>query len=111
MRDISTNLASSDQKEGNTRMAVFSSLLQAEKDSPSRSMDGLVNEAYFFCFAGTDSTSYALSCATYYLLTHPNSAKKLREELECQPVNADGIIEYQYLRNLPYLVNNSVSCL
>ncbi|GAQ43860.1 cytochrome P450 [Aspergillus niger] len=103
MRDISTNLASSDQKEGNTRMAVFSSLLQAEKDSPSRSMDGLVNEAYFFCFAGTDSTSYALSCATYYLLTHPNSAKKLREELECQPVNADGIIEYQYLRNLPYL--------
>ncbi|XRM46061.1 hypothetical protein ABZX51_009118 [Aspergillus tubingensis] len=103
MRDISTNLASSDQKEGNTRMAVFSSLLQAEKDSPSRSMDGLVNEAYFFCFAGTDSTSYALSCATYYLLTHPNSAKKLREELDCQPVNADGIIEYQYLRNLPYL--------
>ncbi|GLA96146.1 hypothetical protein AtubIFM57143_003611 [Aspergillus tubingensis] len=103
MRDISTNLASSDQKEGNTRMAVFSSLLQAEKDSPSRSMDGLVNEAYFFCFAGTDSTSYALSCATYYLLTHPNSAKKLREELESQPVNADGIIEYQYLRNLPYL--------
>ncbi|RAK94263.1 cytochrome P450 [Aspergillus costaricaensis CBS 115574] len=103
MRDISGNLAPSDQKEGNARMTVFSSLLQAEKDSPSRSMDGLVNEAYFFCFAGTESTSYALSCATYYLLTHPNSAKKLREELECQPVNADGIIEYQYLRNLPYL--------
>ncbi|KAF3761239.1 cytochrome P450 [Cryphonectria parasitica EP155] len=65
--------------------------------------ESLVDEAFIFCFAGTDTTSYALSCSTYYLLTHADKLKRLREELDTVPRNTKGMLEFQNVRNLPYL--------
>lgn len=60
------------------------------------------------CFAGTDTTSFALSLGTYHLLSNPSKLKILREELDAVPVNANGMLEYRDVRNLPYLVSDNL---
>lgn len=60
------------------------------------------------CFAGTDTTSFALSLGTYHLLSNLSKLKILREELDAVPVNANGMLEYRDVRNLPYLVSDNL---
>ncbi|KAJ9138718.1 Cytochrome P450 [Pleurostoma richardsiae] len=74
-----------------------------EKGHKTPSHESLVDESFIFCFAGTDTTSYALSYSTYYLLTHPDKMEKLREELRQVPRNAKGLLEYRDVCHLPYL--------
>ncbi|KAI0551803.1 cytochrome P450 [Xylaria curta] len=63
----------------------------------------LIDEMFAFCFAGTDTTSFSLSMGSYYLMTNPSKLAKVREELSHVPTNADGLLEYKNIRNLPYL--------
>ncbi|KAI1124633.1 cytochrome P450 [Nemania abortiva] len=74
-----------------------------EKGQLALSRDILIDEAFAFCFAGTDTTSYALSMGTYYLISNPSKLNKMREELKTVPANSDGVLEYKDIRNLPYL--------
>lgn len=60
------------------------------------------------CFAGTDTTGFALSLGTYHLLSNPSKLNILREELDAVPVNANGMLEYRDVRNLPYLVSDNL---
>lgn len=62
------------------------------------------------CFAGTDTTSFALSLGAYHLVSNPIKLQTLREELDGVPANADGLLEYRDLRTLPYLVSTNLRC-
>ncbi|THC98813.1 hypothetical protein EYZ11_001721 [Aspergillus tanneri] len=66
-------------------------------------MEALIDEAFIFCFAANDTTSYALTWAIYYLLTHTNARLKLAEELWPLQQTANGLLTYEKLGNLPYL--------
>jgi hypothetical protein len=48
---------------------------------------------------------------SYYLMSNPSKLEKMREELDTVPTNADGILEYKDIRNLPYLVSRASSTL
>ncbi|KAJ8121571.1 hypothetical protein ONZ43_g2006 [Nemania bipapillata] len=89
----------------NGRPTIFDLYLQPnpEKGQLALGRDVLIDEAFAFCFAGTDTTSYALSMGAYYLVSNPSKLKKMREELQNVPTSADGVLEYKNIRNLPYL--------
>ncbi|GAP86638.2 putative cytochrome P450 [Rosellinia necatrix] len=86
------------------RATIFDFLLRpnAEKGQLELSRDVLIDEAFAFFFAGTDTTSYALSMGSYYLMSNPSKLEKLRKELSDVPTNADGLLQYNDIRNLPY---------
>ncbi|KAL0940514.1 elymoclavine monooxygenase [Colletotrichum truncatum] len=73
------------------------------------SRDALVDEALALCFAGTDTTSFALTFGTYYLLRNEDKLAKMLEELKNVPTNAEGLYEYRDVCKLPYLVRGSKS--
>lgn len=71
----------------------------------SPDLEALIDEAFIFCFAANDTTSYALTWATYYLLTHSDARFRLTEELRTLKQTANGILTYKEVGNLPYLVS------
>ncbi|KAI0401632.1 cytochrome P450 [Xylaria palmicola] len=87
------------------RDTIFDLLLRPdpEKGQINLSRDVLIDETFAFCFAGTDTTSYALSMGSYYLMSNPSKLEKLRQELSYVPTSADGLLKYRDIRNLPYL--------
>ncbi|KAI1348886.1 cytochrome P450 [Xylaria sp. FL0043] len=101
------------------RATIFDLFLQPNPDKGQLelSKDVLIDEAFAFCFAGpfspllpsdpvrkgTDTTSYALSMGSYYLMSNPSKLEKMRAELATVPTNEDGLLRYKDIRNLPYL--------
>ena len=55
--------------------------------------------------AGIDTTAYALSVATFYILHTPGVLLKLREELLRVPTSEEGRFEWKNVQNLPYMVS------
>lgn len=68
------------------------------------SLEQLIDEALIFLTAGTDSTSYSLSAATFYVLHTPVVLQRLQEELRSVPRGEGGRIEWRSVQNLPYMV-------
>ncbi|KAI0538389.1 cytochrome P450 [Xylaria digitata] len=87
------------------RATIFDLFLRPNPDKGQLelSRDVLIDETFAFCFAGTDTTSYALSMGAYYLMSNPSKLEKMRDELSTVPTNEDGILQYKDIRNLPYL--------
>ncbi|GAW23203.1 hypothetical protein ANO14919_127540 [Xylariales sp. No.14919] len=87
------------------RATVFDLFLRPDPDKGQLelSRDVLIDETFAFCFAGTDTTSYALSMGSYYLMSNPSKLQKMRDELSTVPTNEDGLLQYKDIRNLPYL--------
>ncbi|KAI0835728.1 cytochrome P450, partial [Hypoxylon sp. FL0890] len=91
------------KKAEDGRNTVIDLLLRPEDDGPPLTHQAVEDETYSFAFAGTHTTSHTMSMGTYYLLRHPEKLEKLRKELEPVPRNADGLLEYRQVRDLPYL--------
>ncbi|KAL8780684.1 MAG: hypothetical protein Q9194_000787 [Teloschistes cf. exilis] len=98
------------QKKGvygaeNGRKTVLDLLLNPEDGYAALSKQSIVDETYSFCFAGTHTTSFTISLATYYLLRSPDKLAKLREELKTveDKRNPEGLLEYRDVYKLPYL--------
>ena len=68
------------------------------------SLEQLIDEALIFLTAGTDSTSYSLSAATFHVLHTPVVLQRLQEELCSIPRGERGRIEWRSVQNLPYMV-------
>ncbi|KAI0007136.1 cytochrome P450 [Xylariaceae sp. FL0662B] len=87
------------------RPTIFDLLLNPnlEKGHKPLNKEILVDEAFALCFAGTDTTSYGLSLATFYLLKNPDKLRALRQELETLQTNPAGLFEYRDVLKLPYL--------
>jgi cytochrome P450 / NADPH-cytochrome P450 reductase len=60
------------------------------------------NNLLTFLIAGHETTSGLMSFMTYYLLKHPESLKKLREEVDS--VLGQRPLQVEDLSKLPYLV-------
>lgn len=71
-------------------------------------MTQLLDEAILFVIAGSESTAFALSCATYGLLTNPDCEKKLKEELQEVPRTEQGSFAWRDISDLPYLVRSLI---
>lgn len=67
-------------------------------------MGEMLAEAVVMMNAGSDTTAAALTNTLYFLLANPTCLEKLRKELEgAVPADHDGLIQYDYVRSLPYL--------
>ena len=67
-------------------------------------LEQLIDEALIFITAGTDTTSFGLSAATFYILHTPSVLQKLSEELQSVPRGQGGSYERRTVQNLPYMV-------
>jgi cytochrome P450 len=56
--------------------------------------------------AGTETTGNMLSATTFYLLSNPDKAKRLREEIQAAQRKSKTPLMYQDLQQLPYLVRS-----
>ncbi|KAJ5728196.1 cytochrome P450 [Penicillium malachiteum] len=89
----------------NGRPTLFDVLLTDNPDKAYKvpANSDLVDQAFLFAIAGTDTTSMATTFAIFHILSNPKALSTLREEL----LNASSIIrsEYNYrkVRKLPYL--------
>ncbi|KAB8075740.1 Trichodiene oxygenase [Aspergillus leporis] len=68
-----------------------------------RTVDRVLDEGTVFLFAGTETTSRTLAITMFYLLTYPETMKKLREELKTLPPSKENQYSLAQLENLPYL--------
>ena len=93
--------------DDNDRAVMFDLLLESndQKGFQRLSMEQLIDEALIFVSAGTDTTAYALSCATFYILHTPGVMSKLREELLRVPIREEGRFMWRDVQNLPYMVS------
>lgn len=94
---------------GDGRKTILDLLLHPEDGGNALSKESVVDETYSFCFAGTHTTSFTISLATYYLLRNPAKLGKLLEELKGVKRNPEGLLEYRDVCNLPYLVSDKFS--
>lgn len=67
-------------------------------------MSRLAQEALALVGAGTETTGNTLSVTTFYLLSDLTKAQRLKKELNSVKVDSSNLLNYQQLRNLPYLV-------
>lgn len=67
----------------------------------------LLQEAEQFIVAGTETTGYALSVTTFYILQDADIQKKLRQELIDAEISLNDNVDITLLQNLPYLVSSS----
>ncbi|KAI9374451.1 cytochrome P450 [Aspergillus egyptiacus] len=84
---------------------IFDAMLQPNEEGgyQARSSKELIDEAALFILAGSDTSAYTLTMATYYLLTNPDAMSRLRSELD--PVRAYiRAGNWEEVRKLPYLM-------
>ena len=85
---------------------MFDLLLEdnLKKGHQRLNLEQLIDEALIFLTAGTDTTSYSLSAATFYVLHTPAVLQKLQEELYSVPRGEGGRIEWGNVQKMPYMV-------
>lgn len=89
--------------EAQDETTVFHSLLNSELPNSEKSSERLAEEAVLLVGAGTHTTSWALSVATFHLLSQPNTLRKLKEELEAAIPDPTVLMPLSALEALPYL--------
>ena len=86
---------------------LFHEILQSNLPESDKSVDRLKDEAAIVVGAGTLTSSWTLSVATYYLLSSPHILRKLKTELRSAvPANSNNtpiIPPLSAIENLPYL--------
>ena len=77
------------------RTVTFDLLLEdnLEEGHQGLNLEQLIDEALIFITAGTDTTSFGLSAATFYILHTPSVLQKLQEELQSVPRGQGGRFE------------------
>ena len=83
---------------------VFHDILDSDLPDREKTVERLWQEAQVICIAGTETTAWALSVITFYLLTNPDIMQRLREELETAIPDISARVEIKKLEQLRYLV-------
>ncbi|KAL3462276.1 cytochrome P450 [Aspergillus heterothallicus] len=84
---------------------LFDAMLEPseEKGYRARTSKELIDEAALFILAGTDTSAYSLTTATYFLLSNPGALATLRAELDlAEPFLKEG--NWEEVRKLSYLM-------
>ena len=82
---------------------LFHEILQSNLDDTDKSTQRLTDEAQIVVGAGTATTSWALSVATYHLLSSPKILEKLKLELIDAIPDPNVSVPLSVLEQLPYL--------
>lgn len=82
---------------------IFHSLLQSDLPRIEKTPERLAQESVLLAGAGTHTTAWAMTVATFYLLSQPTTLKKLKAELEAALPNPIAPVELGTLEQLPYL--------
>ncbi|KAF4452141.1 cytochrome P450 oxidoreductase [Fusarium austroafricanum] len=85
------------------RPTVFADLLQSEFEEKEKNTVRLAEEAVAVVNAGTETTSWTLAVITYFLLSQPETLKKLRDELSQAVEDPCHLPSWTELEHLPYL--------
>lgn len=82
---------------------IFHELLKSDLPSEEKSMRRMVYEGQTLVGAGTITTAHALKTISFHLISNPATLRKLRRELAEIDPDPRSPIEFQRLRQLPYL--------
>jgi len=91
------------KKDDEDKTTIFHSLLNSDLPNSEKSSGRLAEEAVLLIGAGTHTTSWALSVATFHLLSQPNTLHKLKAELETAIPDPTTSTPLPALEALPYL--------
>lgn len=84
---------------------IISQMLDSPDLSPStKSPWRLALEMRTLVGAGTETTGNTLTATTFHLLSNPDKAQRLREEIQAAQRKSKTPLRYQDLQQLPYLV-------
>lgn len=86
---------------------IFDSILDSDLPDHEKATERIWEEAQVICIAGTETTAWALSVLTFYLLSNPDVMQKLRTELEAAIPDISADVEIKELEKLQYLVRQS----
>lgn len=82
------------------RPTIVESFFESEPNAP---VERIVDESFAIAGAGTETTSWALTVATFHLLTKPEILARLTEELREVVSDSRKLPSWTMLEKLPYL--------
>lgn len=82
---------------------IIGAILDSELSAKEKSNDRIVHEAFALTGAGTETTSWALTVMTYFLLQNPDMLSRLTEELTKAVDDPRNLPPWTQLEKLPYL--------
>jgi cytochrome P450 len=108
---ILTSLEEASKEKEESKSVIVSALGDPTIPPPERAIDRLLDEGTVIIFAGTETSSRALSVGMFHLLSDKTKLQKLRDELKQLPFKPDNDYSMAQLEPLPYLVCTSIfSC-
>ncbi|TGO39668.1 hypothetical protein BHYA_0049g00030 [Botrytis hyacinthi] len=92
-------------KNDSSSNTVFDLLLAPTPEEPRSefSIPDLVDEAFLFVFAGTDTTGSTIANALYYILSSSSVSSNLLDELTAHGITSHETFNCNVVRRLPYL--------
>jgi cytochrome P450 len=107
VKDVKARRATKESSNDKINTTIFDALLEHDLDSADGddSLDKLVDQAFTFLVAGTDSTAYTMACATYYIIRSPGVLETLLAELDAAQLRVNGKFDWNRARRLTYLVS------
>jgi cytochrome P450 len=85
------------------KVNIFHRLLQSDLPESEKTPERLAQESVLLAGAGTHTTAWAMTVASFYLLSQPDTLKKLKAELESSLPNPFAPAALGTLEQLPYL--------
>jgi len=82
--------------------SLFYGIVRSSIPPQEKSFERLAQEAFVFLFAGSDTSSHALSHALYYLVANSTVLERLRQELSTVMPNPKFKPELKVLEGLPF---------
>ncbi|KAF7917956.1 uncharacterized protein EAE98_009984 [Botrytis deweyae] len=92
-------------KNDSSSNTVFDLLLASTPEEPRSefSIPDLVDEAFLFVLAGTDTTGATIANALYYILSSSSVSSKLLDELTAHGITSHETFDCSLVQRLPYL--------
>lgn len=85
------------------RPTIIGAILDSDMRSEEKTTARVAHEAFAVVGAGTETTSWALSVTTFYLLSNPAALEKLTRELQGAVDDPRNLPPWTALEKLPYL--------
>ena len=82
---------------------VFHEVLDSDLPQREKGLDRLDDEALGVMGAGTETTAWALTTATYYIISQPTKMKQLKDELKAAFPDPSTPLDWLRLEELSYL--------
>ena len=92
-----------DSNQEKNKRTIFHTLRDSDLPSEEKTLQRLCDEGEIFTGAGSETTARTLAIILYYLTTHPDCMKKLKQELKSAMPHANNLSTLTQLEQLPYL--------